>query len=118
MESKGEKREGSFVLVGNGRYYGGPFTLFKEARLDDGLLDVLVFQNQGHWDLLRYVQAIAFGNHHGLADVEYFQTHSLKLSCRDEVPFEVDGEVCGTLPVRFGFSRHKLDVLVPAPKRG
>ena len=27
-----------------------PLSLFKNARLDDGLLDVLVFQNQSHWD--------------------------------------------------------------------
>jgi YegS/Rv2252/BmrU family lipid kinase len=32
--------EGSFVLVGNGRFYGGPFALFNEADPQDGLLDV------------------------------------------------------------------------------
>ena len=69
----GAPREGSFALVGNGRFYGGPFVLFKNARLDDGLLDVLVFQNQSHWDLIRYFQAIVFGNHPALPDVEYFR---------------------------------------------
>jgi YegS/Rv2252/BmrU family lipid kinase len=62
----GATREGSFVLVGNGRLYGGPFVLFRDARLDDGLLDVLDFQNQSHWDLIRYFQAIVFGNHPAL----------------------------------------------------
>lgn len=109
-------REGSFVLVGNGRLYGGPFVLFKEARLDDGLLDVLVFKNQSHWDLLRYVQAIAFGTHPELADVEYFQTKGLRLMSREYVPVEVDGELSGALPYEFGFSRRKLKVLSPAPK--
>ena len=32
--------EGSFVLVGNGRRYGGPFPFFKQAVLNDGLLDL------------------------------------------------------------------------------
>lgn len=114
----GPAREGSFVLVGNGRLYGGPFVLFKDARLDDGLLDVLVFQNQSHWDLLRYVQAIAFGTHPELSDVEYFQTKSLRLMSRDQVPVEIDGELTGTLPYEFGFSRRKLKVLVPAAKAG
>lgn len=109
-------REGSFVLVGNGRLYGGPFVLFKEAKLDDGLLDVLVFKNQSHWDLLRYVQAIAFGTHVDLADVEYFQTKGLRLMSREYVPVEVDGELTGALPYEFGFSRRKLKVLAPAPK--
>ena len=110
----GPPREGSFVLVGNGRLYGGPFVLFKDARLDDGLLDVLVFQNQSHWDLIRYFQAIAFGNHPGLPDVEYFQTRGLRLMSREYVPMELDGELTGSLPVELGFSSRKLNVLVPA----
>ncbi len=112
----GPEREGSFVLVGNGRLYGGPFVLFKDALLDDGLLDVLVFQHQSHWDLLRYVQAIAFGTHSGLPDVEYFQTKGLNLTSEQYVPVEVDGELSGSLPYEFGFSSRKLAVLVPAPK--
>src|SRR5260370_21749717 len=35
--------EASFVLVGNGRHYGGPFPFFKHAVLDDGLFDVVAF---------------------------------------------------------------------------
>jgi len=110
----GPPREGSFVLVGNGRLYGGPFVLFKDARLDDGLLDVLVFQNQSHWDLIRYFQAIAFGNHPGLPDVEYFQTRGLRLLSREYVPMELDGELTGSLPCELGFSSRKLNVFVPA----
>jgi diacylglycerol kinase (ATP) len=109
----GATREGSFVLVGNGRFYGGPFVVFKDARLDDGLLDVLVFQNQSHWDLIRYFQAIAFGNHPALPDVEYFQSRGLRLTSLEPVPVEIDGELTGTLPYEFGFSNGKLRVLVP-----
>jgi diacylglycerol kinase (ATP) len=110
----GPERHGRFVLVGNGRLYGGPFVLFKNARLDDGLLDVLVFQNQSHWDIIRYVQAIAFGNHPDLHDVEYFQTSGLRLTSGEDVPVELDGELTGALPFEFGFSSRKLSVLVPA----
>lgn len=106
-------REGSFVLVGNGRLYGGPFVLFQEARLDDGLLDVLVFKNQSHWDVVRYVQAIAFGSHANLPDVEYFQTRGLVARSSNPVPVELDGELADVLPCRFGFSPDKLHVLAP-----
>jgi diacylglycerol kinase (ATP) len=109
----GATREGSFVLVGNGRFYGGPFVVFKDARLDDGLLDVLVFQNQSHWDLIRYFQAIAFGNHPALPDVEYFQSRGLRLTSLEPVPVEIDGELIGSLPYEFGFSNGRLRVLVP-----
>lgn len=112
----GVVREGSFVLVGNGRFYGGPLVLFRGAKLDDGLLDVVVFKNQSHWDLMRYLQAILFGNHHELPDVEYFQTSSLEVTSDQEVPVELDGEMAGFVPFKFGFASRRLRVLAPPPK--
>lgn len=107
-------RECCFALIGNGRLYGGPFPLFKRASLYDGMLDVVVFKNQSHWDVIRYFQAIAFGTHPDLPDVEYFQTPSLRVTSEAEVPVELDGEVAGALPCEFRFSPAKLHVLAPA----
>lgn len=109
----GEEREGSFVLIGNGRFYGGPFPLFKKASLHDRLLDVIVFQNQSPWDVVRYFQAIAFGTHPDLPDVEYFQAKAVRVTSADEVPVELDGEVAGTLPCAFSIAEERLIVLVP-----
>ena len=110
----GRERSGSFVLVGNGRHYGGPFVLFQDARLDDRRLDVLVFKNQGPWDLLRYMQAIAVGALPGLPDVEYFQAEEVRLTASGPVPFELDGEVSGELPTTLAFARTRLRVIAPA----
>lgn len=112
-DESGRIYEGSFALIGNGRLYGGPFPVFKRASMYDGLLDVLVFQNQSHWDVLRYFQAIAFGTHADLPDVEYFQTPSLSVRSDGEVPVELDGEVAGMLPCSFSIESHKLSVLAP-----
>ncbi|MDX2080949.1 MAG: diacylglycerol kinase family lipid kinase [Terrimicrobiaceae bacterium] len=107
------ERAGSFILVGNGRFYGGPFVLFKDARPDDGLLDVLVFKNQSHWDVVRYIQAIAFGNHPALPDVDYFQTRAMTLESDGETPVELDGEPASSLPARFEIPPTRLTVLAP-----
>ena len=109
----GRIHEGSFALIGNGRLYGGPFPVFKRASLYDGLLDVLVFQNQSHWDVVRYFQAIAFGTHPELPDVEYFQTRSIKVTSSGDVPVELDGEVAGMLPCLFSVEAKKLSVIAP-----
>lgn len=114
LEAEGGRiREGSFALIGNGRLYGGPFPVFQRASLFDGLLDVLVFQNQSHWDVVRYFQAIAFGTHPQLPDVEYFQTSTLRVTSSGDVPVELDGEVAGMLPCLFSVSSQKLRVLAP-----
>lgn len=112
IKSAAHSCEGSFVLIGNGRYYGGPFTIFKEAKLDDGLLDVLIFKNLGYLDIVRYLQAIIFGKHTELADVEYFQTKKVSVRSEEEVPLEVDGEVIANLPVTFRITPRGLKVLV------
>lgn len=103
-----------FVLVGNGRHYGGPLVLFKEAKLDDGLLDAVVFKNQSPWDVLRYFQAVLFGNHPDLPDVEYLQSPSIRVSGPKGVPFELDGELAGTLPCEFSVEPGALRVFAPA----
>ncbi len=110
--------EGSFVLIGNGRLYGGPFTVFPDARIDDGLLDVLVFKNLGYLDIARYLHGIAFGTHVRLRDVEYFRTAHLSITSDGPlpIPVEVDGEVIGPLPVEFRFHPKRLRVLVPKKK--
>jgi len=102
----------SFVLVGNGRFYGGPVVLFQKALLDDGLLDVVMFKNQSPWDVVRYLQAILFGSHPKLPDVEYFQTPGLRVESDAEVSVELDGEFSGRVPITFGFGPDKLRVLV------
>jgi diacylglycerol kinase (ATP) len=108
-------QEGSFVLVGNGRYYGGRVAVFKQAVIDDGKLDVLVFKNLGYLDIIRYLQGILMGTHLSLPDVEYFQTRRLTVTSAsgEDVPFEADGELMGYVPVTFRVARQRLKVLAP-----
>jgi len=46
-------------------------------------------------------------------ELEYFQTKRLRVSSKDEVPVEVDGELIGTCPVEFRVRERGLRVLAP-----
>ena len=109
----GTARPGSFILLGNGRFYGGPFKMFRKGSHTDGLLDVLVFKNQSPWDLLRYMHAILMGQHVNLDDVEYFQSSMITLRAEEPVPYELDGEFAGYLPLDVTLDRRALSVLAP-----
>ena len=114
IESKGGPTiEGSFVLVGNGRLYGGPFPFFKRALIDDGLLDVVVFKRIGYLDIIRYLQDVIFSSSISMPDLEYFQSKRLRVSSEEEVPVEVDGELIGNCPVEFRMRERSLQVLAP-----
>jgi diacylglycerol kinase (ATP) len=102
---------GCFVLIGNGRFYGGPFSLFQDARNDDGLLDVLIFKHQSYLDIFRYLQGVLIGNHTDLPDIEYRQVPSVQVVSEEPVPLELDGDVAGFTPVQFQIAPKKLQVV-------
>ncbi len=112
VEAGGVKSEGSFVLIGNGRYYGARLVLFPKARVDDGMLDVLIFKNTGYLDIAKYLAGVFMGRHTGMTGVEYFQVAEATVRSADDVPVEVDGELSGTLPVTFRVAG-KLRLCVP-----
>jgi diacylglycerol kinase (ATP) len=105
--------EGSFVLVGNGRLYGGPFPFFKHAALDDGLLDVIVFKRLGYLEIIKYLQDVIFSSEIRVPEIEYFQTRRLRVESDQSVPVELDGELVGNCPVEFSVRDRSLRVLVP-----
>jgi YegS/Rv2252/BmrU family lipid kinase len=107
--------EGSFVLIGNGRRYGGPFPFFKHAVIDDGLLDVVVFKQLGYLEIIKYLQDVFFSSEIRLPEVEYFQTRHLRVSSDQDVPVELDGELVGNCPVEFQLCERRLRVLAPPP---
>jgi len=109
--------EGCFVLVGNGRFYGGPFEFFPEADMQDGKMDVCVFKKRTHFDLLRYFQGIMSGSHTRFDDVEYLKARRIVVTADRKVPFEVDGELQGGTPVIFTVKKKLLPVLVPGLHR-
>jgi diacylglycerol kinase (ATP) len=106
--------EASFVLIGNGRRYGGPFPFFKQAQLDDGLLDVVAFKQVGYLEIIKYLQDVFFSSEIRLPEVEYFQTQRLRITSDQDVPVELDGELVGNCPVEFVLREHRLRVLAPA----
>jgi diacylglycerol kinase (ATP) len=108
-----ETMGGCFVLVGNGRFYGGSLPFFRDAKNDDGLLDVLVFKHQGYLDIVRYVQGVLAGNHVDFADIEYRQIRSLRVISDRSIPVEIDGEVTFHTPAQFRIAPHQLKVFVP-----
>lgn len=105
--------EGSFVLVGNGRLYGGRFPFFKQAMMNDGLLDVIVFKRLGYVDIIRYLQNVVFTPQISSPEVDYFQTKHLQVSSEENVPVEIDGELTGHCPVEFRIRAGGLRVLTP-----
>jgi diacylglycerol kinase (ATP) len=110
----GDRMErGELVLIGNGKFYGGRLGLLPKADLRDGVLDICIFPkvsllalaNCG-WGLLTNQMLKQSGAIHLAAE-------TFTLSSRQRMPFQLDGDNAGHLPVSFSVEKQKLRVIVP-----
>ena len=104
---------GELVLLGNGRFYGGPFPLFGEADLRDGLLDVRVFPRANWRTALSIGWGIFTGRLARAGGSENLRVDSLTLTSSGRVPLELDGEAVGELPATVSIQHQALRVIVP-----
>lgn len=104
---------GELVLVGNGQLYGGDFTLFPGASFNDGKLDVCVFPKANWFTLLACGFPLVVMGKLPESSVIRMRTSSFTLVGRSTTRFEVDGELGGTLPARFGVQPSALRVICP-----
>ena len=104
------------VSVNNGRFFGGGMKIAPEARLVDGLLDLVVIRKVSFARILADGPRIYTGTHISLPEVDHLQVKSIRAWPVDEavsVGVEVDGETPGILPARFEVYPAALTVRVP-----
>ncbi|MBU6409298.1 MAG: diacylglycerol kinase family lipid kinase [Verrucomicrobia bacterium] len=113
VSANGRALSGEWVLVGNGKFYGGPFRIFPDADLADGLLDVCVFPKADFSTLLRCGPAFALRRQLAGRAVRRLQAARFEVTADGPAAFELDGEWMGRLPAVFSMGEERLRVLVP-----
>ena len=113
VRSDGQNLAGELILVGNGRFYGGPFEVFPRADLRDGMLEVCVLRRANWWNLLRCVPGLLARRRLPAKAVQRFRTARFELAADAPAAFELDGEWAGHLPAAFSVAREQLRVVVP-----
>ncbi len=107
----GQNLTGELVLVGNGRFYGGPFALFPQADLRSGSLEVCVFPRVNWPTLLRCAPGLLIRRKLPEGVVRRFRTEAFELTSETTAAFELDGEWIGHLPAVFSIERERLRVV-------
>ncbi len=111
ISANGENFSGELVLIGNGRFYGGPFGIFPAADLRDGLLDACVFPRVDFPTLLRCAPSFLARQKLPEKVVRRFLAEKFEFVCDSPAAFELDGEWAGNLPVTISVERGKLRVV-------
>ena len=107
------KIEGELALIGNGKFYGGPFEIFPGASLSDGKLDVCVFPSVKLSNLLRLAPGFLVRQKLSEHRVRRLRAERFELTSNSPAAFELDGEWIGNLPATFAIEPKKLRVVAP-----
>jgi len=87
--------------IANGRYSGGGMRTAPRARLDDGLLDVVVVEQAAGWHRIAWLPKLRNGTFVDLPEVEYRQATRAEFSAETPLMVETDGDAVGTTPAAF-----------------
>lgn len=109
------------VTVSNGPYVGAAYALAPQARIDDGLLDVVIFRGMGVIRMLVHMAVVAGGRRlpppQGVQLVRAKQVE-VAVQRRRPLPVHADGAAVGVTPTRFEVLPAALRVIVGSPEEG
>ena len=104
------------VAVGNGPSYGGGMQVLPDARMDDGLLDVLVLHEISTLEFLKVFPKVFKGAHTSHPAVEVLRGREVTLEAAGIVAY-ADGERFAPLPLTVEVMPGAVTVLAPSPRR-
>ncbi len=102
------------VVVANGRYVAGGIPVAPQAKLDDGLLDIMLVPAAPLPQLVIEVPQILVGRHLDSELLIFHQARKVKIAAAPSMWFNVDGELVGNQPATFEALPRMLEVVVGA----
>lgn len=113
VETEAGQHTATFAVVANAASYGGGLRFAPEASMDDDLLDVCLFDSTQRHRFARYLAAAFSGSHLGMPGVTYLKARRVVVQGDESRFVQVDGELLGSLPVRFECVPSALSLVVP-----
>jgi YegS/Rv2252/BmrU family lipid kinase len=97
----GEEHEhtGYTVVAANSGYYGSGRLIAPGARVDDGLLDVVMISHAPRRLFFALMNELKTGRHIDRPQVRVLRGREIRISADRDVPYGADGEVDAVLPV-------------------
>ncbi len=106
---------GHTVVIGNGRLYGGRFSLTPEASLTDDIFAVCLLQRSGRWPLLHALLRMVLHLPLEPAGARLFKTRELTVHGAG-VAVQIDGDAHGELPMSFRVVSGELVLVMPGTR--
>jgi YegS/Rv2252/BmrU family lipid kinase len=105
---------GYTIAVANSSSYGGGMRLAPAARLDDGLLEIVVIADMTKLRVLRLLPTVFWGGHVNHAGVEILQGRQVEIAASRPLEVYADGDPIAHLPASVRALPAAVRALVPA----
>ena len=103
------------ILIANGRTCGGRVNVAPRARVNDGLMDVILVQDGTVADMAQMAAALLTGDYLDQEQVVFRQVKQLEIRSRPEMFFTLDGELLESVVHSFAVHAGRLQVpMTPA----
>ncbi len=106
-----------WVVVCNGRLYGGRFVLAPDADPERESLEIILFPRPGAWNAFRYGVALRRTRILNLPDARHLAAPQITVDCPEGIPVHADGDVVSRTPAVIRVSETWLDVLAPSKSK-
>ena len=93
--------------------YGGGLRFLSDAVGNDGQLDLCAFPRGSFWHFIRYLAAVYIRQHHRTKDWVTHRVRRLRIVSDGAVPYQLDGDPGGWLPLDIEVLPNRLTMLVP-----
>ncbi|MFC1872851.1 diacylglycerol/lipid kinase family protein [Chloroflexota bacterium] len=115
MNTSGNLRKFStpWVVVSNIQLYGGFLPIGAKACLNDGSLDVCIFEGDGFFTFAQHALKVLSRQHLKDPKVKYFQASEISIKADYALPVHIDGEPFNTTPITIRTIPSALNVIVP-----
>jgi YegS/Rv2252/BmrU family lipid kinase len=116
VDGEEHRREGYTVVAANSGYYGFGKHIAPDARVDDGLLDVVLIRKAPRTLFFSVMRELEEGTHVRRPEVEVMRGREVRIELAGTgrtLPYGADGELPGVLPVTARVLPGALRVLAP-----
>ncbi len=102
----------AFIIGCNTIHTGKGMKMAPLARLDDGLIDLIIVRKVSRFKLLKLFPKVFAGNHISDPGVDYRQVKKFSILPEKDRQLNIDGEVLGTTPVEVEVLPQEIELMV------
>ena len=113
MDDKKIEDEFTFIIACNSIHVGKGMKMAPKAKLDDGLIDLIVIRaGASRTRLLQVLPKLFDGSHINEPEVEYIQTSKFSLIPETDEILNIDGEIMGSTPIKVKMIPNAFEMFV------